>query len=105
MGECKVTLSKTNAAHLTYYFLMKRWSLTLNDAKGWTPTSLSHGTETEEKLHLIYRKPSSPEVFYPDSDSSQQHVLREDETQGNYMYFLLLLFEKLSILKLRDFLM
>lgn len=33
MEECKVTLSKTNAAYLTYHFLMKRWSLILNDAK------------------------------------------------------------------------
>lgn len=33
MEECEVTLSKTNAAYLTYHFLMKRWSLTLKDAK------------------------------------------------------------------------
>lgn len=73
--------------------------------KGWTNLPKSWHLNSEEKLHLTYIKPSLPELFYPDSDNSQQHVLREDEKQSNYIYLLLLLFEKLSILKLRDFLM
>lgn len=107
MEECKVTPSKASAEYLTYHFFMKRWPLILNDAKKDWPTSLSHSTEILRKSYIwSILKSSSLELLYPDSDNSRQHVLREDEKQGYYRwYFLLLLLEKLSILKLRDFLM
>lgn len=103
----KLLLPKQMQSILPTISWWKGGHLILNDAKKDGPTSLSHSTEILRKSHIgSNKKPFSLELLYPDSDNSWQHVLREDEKQGYYiLYFLLLHLEKLSILKLRDFLM